>query len=441
MDFQEKLQKSNLLVILTSSPAGLGHLRVTDALQEGLPQGVQNFVLSSSDPNITYLHRLSSINPILRQIQYLVQYHPLIEQLFTNLYRSQQRGHTKEISNQLISLLNIHHSTPKKVLIITTHFGLAHKIAQVKDRVEKKTKIKLLLYVIVTDDTFQKVWAVDGADYLVVPSKTIKKKYLKYFLRKRLKPPKLIINPYPISPKFIPKIEKTFLERKKQFSIKSSAPTQLLIPISGAAVQLKFFQKIIPTLCHCSKPFQITVVLKVAPYTHRFQRLLPHLKHLTLATSNTDRGTVDLYQEAFFKSPPPALEITKPSEQAFKVLLEPNQVGGVILLFTNPIGKQEEDNLKFLSRHQLIPNPEEMKFLHQALTQKKADLPQELLEKAQTWRALRLPQHSRQSVLFIENARATGLFSQMLKYQRPPKKKSLSCYGVEKLWEKVAENL
>ena len=56
------LTNPQTLVIFTTSPAGLGHLRVTDALLEGLPKDAKSFILGAIDPHITYLHRLSSQN-------------------------------------------------------------------------------------------------------------------------------------------------------------------------------------------------------------------------------------------------------------------------------------------------------------------------------------------------------------------------------------------
>ena len=69
---------------------------------------------------------------------------------------------------------------PKKILVVSTHFGLAHKLAVVKEKLKKEKGVEIILVVLVSDDTFQHIWYVDGADLLVVPSTFIKKKYAAY---------------------------------------------------------------------------------------------------------------------------------------------------------------------------------------------------------------------------------------------------------------------
>jgi hypothetical protein len=46
-----------------------------------------------------------------------------------------------------------------------------------------------------------------------------------------------------------------------------------------------------------------------------------------------------------------SFEITKPSEQCFKALLPVSSAGGVTLLLSDPVGRQEYDNLAFLKRY------------------------------------------------------------------------------------------
>lgn len=440
---RSRLKDKKILVLLTTAPTGLGHLRVMDALQDGLPKGTHSYVLGTADPALTYLHRVCSLNPLIRSIQYFVQYHPLVEQIFTNNYRGYLRHHTRETYSQLLSLLNTHQPSPEKVIIVATHFGLAHEIAAIKAKLEQETAIKVILYVTVTDDTFQKIWAVDGADYLIVPSHTNKLNYVNYFSQKKISVPRMVVNPYPVSPQFSPASETTLTQRKNQLSPFDETATQLLIPISGAAVQLQFIRKIIDNLCEISpKPFKITVVSKTAPFTQSFLNHLREHPHLTVVTASTDRATVDLYQEIFNRQSLPALEITKPSEQSFKVLFTPQQKGGIILLFTNPVGEQEQHNLEFLHRHHLIPSLEQSKKLSELLLRTEPPLPHSLLNEARHWRGLTLPQQSKNSTVFIQKARQTGLFSKMLEYNKPmPTPTEISNDGVSKFWQFVASNI
>jgi hypothetical protein len=435
------LTNPQLLIIFTTAPAGLGHLRVTDALQEGLPPDVHTFVLGASDPTLTYLHRLSSLNPIFRRLQYFIQYHRAAEQIFTDFYRRSLRRHTDQTYLQLSTLLTTHQPATKTAVIVATHFGLAHEIAAIKDQLQKETHVQILLVVVVTDDTFQKVWAVDGADIIAVPSQLTRKLLSAYFEEKRLPRPKITVIPYPVSPKFCPQSHSAQLGRKKQLDINSRTATQILVPVSGAAVQLTYLESLIKHLCTCpEKPFHISVVTKLAPFTKTFLTHIQTYPNLTVVTGGTDRQAVDLYEDLFFKDKLPSLEITKPSEHTFKVLLEPRQAGGVLMLFTAPVGRHEIDNLAFLLRHGLIPNQAETETLYTALLKDTPEFPATLTERATGWRGLILPEGAQQSARFIGNCRTLGVFTQMLKYRRS-EDKELACNGVAQFWKKIDQSL
>lgn len=77
-------------LILTYAPAGLGHLRITDALYDGLPKTVSPVVLGSLDKSIQTLHRITSIHPIGRAIFEWLQSGPLAG-LANGLYRASLR--------------------------------------------------------------------------------------------------------------------------------------------------------------------------------------------------------------------------------------------------------------------------------------------------------------------------------------------------------------
>ncbi len=59
------LADPSLLLIFTYAPAGLGHLRVTDALYHGLPKGVQPVILGAHDRAVGAIHRFMSIHASL----------------------------------------------------------------------------------------------------------------------------------------------------------------------------------------------------------------------------------------------------------------------------------------------------------------------------------------------------------------------------------------
>ena len=75
---------------------------------------------------------------------------------------------------------------------------------------------------------------------------------------------------------------------------------------------------------------------------------------VVITTGEDDRQVVNLYEE-LYRDKLIDMEITKPSEQAFKAILKPDQVGGCILMFTTPVGRQEYENLAFLKEAGLVP--------------------------------------------------------------------------------------
>jgi hypothetical protein len=116
-----------------------------------------------------------------------------------------------------------------------------------------------------------------------------------------------------------------------------------------------------------------------------------------------------------------ALEIVKPSEQSFKSLLTPSQRGGVILLLTQAIGKQEQDNLNFLSDHHLLPE-----------------------------RAIKLTNNPDQDVKIINWCLNEGVFEKMAKVACLPAGRGeenfregneLATNGVQQFWKKVDDLL
>lgn len=62
-----------------------------------------------------------------------------------------------------------------------------------------------------------------------------------------------------------------------------------------------------------------------------------------------DRKIIENYEYVYDKNTI-ALEITNPSEQTFKALMDCTSESASILLFLNLVGRQETDNLYFLRR-------------------------------------------------------------------------------------------
>src|SRR5579871_5517363 len=175
MSSQQILFDPSLVIVFATAPAGLGHLRVTDALYHGLPKEANVVLLGAQDKSISSLYRFISIHPITRQMMEWVQ-HGYPEELFTLGYRYYLRSQTELLLQQLQTILDERMNVPRSMLIVATHFALAHQLAQIKEYLMKKTSTRIFLAVQVTDDSPQMIWYVQGADAIFVPSDVTRKK-------------------------------------------------------------------------------------------------------------------------------------------------------------------------------------------------------------------------------------------------------------------------
>ena len=435
----------NLLLIFTYAPAGLGHLRVTDALYRGLPKNAQPIVLGSHDKEITFLHRLASASIFGRRIMEYFQY-GVLEEIFTAVYRKFLRLRTKKVYEQLETLIEEYINPPKKVLIVSTHFSLAHQIAEIKNKLSAEKKVQIILTVQVTDDSPQKIWYVDNADVIFVPSIYTKKTLLDYGERRKLAKVHFEVVSYPVSPTLARTDDFFYRKRKEALSVGSQDQIKIVLPVSGAAVDLLFYEKMIANLLFESSRFHFYIISKEASFTKKFLEVLKGKTNVSIFSSKEDREVVRLYEKVYLENPI-AVEISKPSEQAFKALIPFSAVGGSVLLFTNPVGRQEEDNLNFLIHHKLIPNKEKNEILINELLKEKEEIDLERIKKiALGLRGFCLPFGSLRSFRCVVNALTTGLFSKMAEAEKPKgaedvKQTEVSADGVGKFWEKVEELL
>jgi hypothetical protein len=430
-------------LILTYAPAGLGHLRIMDALYDGLPKVVNPVILGSQDKSIQTIHRITSIHPIARAVFEWLQSGPLARQA-NRLYRYQLRMNTGVVYEELSRLIDERFEPPKKILVVCTHFGLAHKLAAVKEKLEKQKHVKIVLVVLVSDDTFQYIWYVDGADLLVVPSNYIKRKYAAY--GKSLgRNERIEVNPYPLNPQRMKKLGAVRMaEKKSQLNPRSKEPIQVSIPISGAAVGTLYFSHLMIALRTKSRRFRFHIVSKDAPFTKLFLSLWKDKSWVGLHVGKQDREVVDLY-DTLLDTNVISLEVTKPSEQAFKALVGTDLRGGVILLFSDPVGQQEIDNLFFLERHGLIPKADIQQQLW-SMAERGGELDPDvrkwILREARTWRGVRLPWRSQKSADFIWWLHTNGILERMLETNvaervRDEKHRVLGPNGVAQFWDLV----
>ena len=239
------------------------------------------------------------------------------------------------------------------VWIIATHFGMAHQIGATKERLIRETGKKIKLIVQVTDDTYQHIWCVQGADLTFVPSKFVQTKFEKYAVKQKIDFVSEVI-PYPLSGLLTRKLPKGMGDRQKVFSEKNGK-INVAIPISGAAVGLSYFMDLVQELVKLSDRFVFWILVKKSPFTEMFISSMSKIKNVNVLVGKNDIQMIELYELLYGKNLI-HLEITKPSEQAFKAIIYPTAVGGSVLLFTTSVGRQEKENIRFLERHHLMPN-------------------------------------------------------------------------------------
>ena len=161
--------------------------------------------------------------------------------------------------------------------------------------------------------------------------------------------------------------------------------------------------------------------------------------NVQLAIGANAKQTVNYYESLFYQPFRPGVEITKPSEQAFKSILKPTERGGVILLLTNPVGRQEKDNLNFLLRHDLVPDQKHQEKLFSILLTNHILTNNELsywTYRASHWRGIRLPNDPADAARYIINLKKSGILLSMLSYVSH-KKKELTSDGVKQIWQEI----
>lgn len=439
-----KLHDPSVMIVLSYAQTGLGHLRVTDALYRGLPESIHPLTLHSQDESISAIHRVMTINTVTRTVLEWAQ-QGTFESIFTSSYRGYLRSHTQELTKQVLTLLNVRFKNPRHVVFVTTHFFLSHQLAEIKPFVEKKTGMKISVIVQVTDDSPQLFWYVPGADLTVVPSFRTKKALEAYGRRAHLPPVRFVVAPYPISPNLAKQsLKKCIEERRNQLDPDSSAVVHCALPISGAAVGLSYLSVLVRELHARDRRFLFHVVSKDVPFTSAFLRSMKHKPFVTIASSTDDKQVVEAYEQ-LYQDTTIALEVTKPSEQAFKTLVTPHHNGGAIMLFATPAGRQEYDNIDFMRRHMLIPTIDEtelmwdMAFADAIMDASVASL----FKKLNHYRGVLVPENPHEAVQFIYWSWKRGMFAKMMEYKKPPltgnHQDELGGNGVMRFWEEVAK--
>lgn len=435
-------EKKSLVVVFAYMSAGLGHLRITDALFHGLPEEVDPLLFAPEDKLTAFFHRITSVNNWAKRILEWSQ-NGTPEDIYTKFFRWFLRSNTEQIYDQLSLVYAQRTSLPKTVLIVSSHFGMALQFVAIKRKFEQQKHVKMIIVMQVTDDSPQHLWYVPGVDMTFVPSEKTKRALLEYGRKHKLGEVPMEVLPYPIDPEMEVNLsEEEYKERIRQLDPDSKSFIHLAVPVSGAAVGMTFLTHMVDTLYDKSDRFTFHIISKSTPYTQNFLQEMINRPFVKFDVSFSSREIIDKYAE-LYKKHVISLEITKPSEQAFKSLFCPSQKGGTILLFSEPVGRQEYDNLNFLRRHHLIPLKDEMeKLWYEAEKGLVIDGGgQWILEEARHWRALILPEGSQKAATFIWWCLQQGVLKIMAKDFVCPREDTseLGSDGVRKFWQKVGE--
>lgn len=341
------------LIVFTYAPAGLGHIRVADAFMNSLPSSYPSITFTSTHVALESLHRFMSLNIFARRLMEWVQ-HGTPQKIFTRYYRKYLKNHTENLFLEFTSLIKSQKNIPSKIVIVSTHFSLSYQLGTIKEQLEKELNTKIYLIAQITDDSPQYIWYIDTADLIVAPSLKTAQELQKYGQNENLKYVPFEVLPYPINPLFVKELTETRLNnRQKQFDPNGNEPINIMIPISGAAVGMKFFTKTIDKLRQFSNRFIFYVVCRKAPFTQKFIKKNEGKSYINLYVSQNYQEVVHMYNR-IYENYVISAEITKPSEQSFKALLNQKSVGGSFLFFATPVGRQEYDNLKFLKKNNLL---------------------------------------------------------------------------------------
>ncbi len=419
---------NDTLVVFTYALAGFGHLRVTSSLFSGTPQGTTSEILESHDKEIMAIHRFTTVHHTIRKIYEWAQDGPL-SAIFTEIYKSVLRGNTKTIYQEVVTLLKMKPIMPKKIVFVSTHFGLAHQLVAIRTKLEMELGVKIYLVVQVTDDYAHPMWYVEGSDLIIVPSELTKQKFEELRIKNNYMRTDFEVIPYPIHSRFSTIITPAEMMERLKFE-------NISVPVSGAAANLFYYKELLSHLLTIGPRLKFFVTSRKAMYTDDFLNSFIKNENLKVFSSENDNEVVNFYDKIFDENVI-SLEITKPSELTFKAMVDPTMRGGVILLFTQPFGGQEISNLDFLQRHFLIPNWDETERLW-AMNEKD----EALVGMACGWRGLPLPPEPRHAARFILWCKDNKIFSQMTlckgSLKPDPLRAEVSPFGVARFWEVIS---
>src|SRR5579859_5055265 len=117
-----------------------------DAIKDGKPYGIDSVDIGIVNIKANRIHDLGSRIPAFVKLTEFYQTNPFAEWLVTKFYTLYLRRHTQGVIKEF-ETIKTKYPLKKELVVISTHFALAHSISAVKEELQRKLQIKIYLCV------------------------------------------------------------------------------------------------------------------------------------------------------------------------------------------------------------------------------------------------------------------------------------------------------
>lgn len=430
--------------------AGLGHNRVRQAISEAISlNGVRHRVdeITVKDMLASHAHGMGSNNKLAKWWTETIQQSVPLQRIIAGPYNEAILRHDAEVVVRAAQTF-LDRCQNNEILLIAFHPDIAYNLCFFKTQLARRYNKNIRIAVYMTDHLLkpQYPWYQIDADFLIVPdheSGVQALSQLEYWEKtmqgKRPEGvsgiPKIIEVPYPIDPRLVQPLDRDSYQRRlERLRSDNGERLRMVMPLGGSAPQTKFMRSFAAGLVNTMD------ISTVAKATDSLVDFLSELRDLGVGVKAAleSNEVLDLFIRTI-ETLLPEFFVTKPSEQTNLTLATPRQVGGGIVLLTEPVGDQEKQNLRWLQKRGLIPSDRDAELLDQHLLRLRMDKLEELRSKARHWRGLRLPSDSAQAVRFVLAARNFGIFEAMGNYQPATPSTETVWNGAQIFWQKMDE--
>jgi archaellum biogenesis ATPase FlaH len=115
----EDFSSKENIVIFTTAPTGHGHIRVADAIKDGLPDNVQVEELGIVNVNASKIHAFGSRITFLQKITEFYQTNPVAEYIISSLYKIKLHSISENVKKNFKEI-RLKHPGPKWLIISIT---------------------------------------------------------------------------------------------------------------------------------------------------------------------------------------------------------------------------------------------------------------------------------------------------------------------------------